>query len=388
MEEYKLEEAHTTTTTSSDTKSSNGKTSKMAWLVTFSTMLVNAACAIMWVSCASAPITSAEWMGGSLSNVNWLSSLCAIDNSVFSLVCIWAYERFGVKRCLVFSAVINSIGSWIRCIAIALPTDKRYSVVVLASVWFAPRDRNLGATLATLSLGQIAAPLFIPAVANTADKVPTMLYATAIIATVCAIPIMLMPGLPKVPPANSATSPRLSICEGVKQLVKSKDYWFIAIPAIVNAGMFYTMTVVIIEAAVPYGYNEQQSGIANALLMVSGFAGGGMIGYWIGRTGEHLAMIKLFTPIVCGMFVMVNFQILYPIPESLSSNVTWSLVTAGMLIFTVITDTLRAGPEADPPNNMNAAMMVCSIIVCVGSLPVIWLKGELKRLAIDRASSI
>lgn len=104
MEEYKLEEAHTTTTTSSDTKSSNGKTSKMAWLVTFSTMLVNAACAIMWVSCASAPITSAEWMGGSLSNVNWLSSLCAIDNSVFSLVCIWAYERFGVKRCVSIKA--------------------------------------------------------------------------------------------------------------------------------------------------------------------------------------------------------------------------------------------------------------------------------------------
>lgn len=32
---------------------------------------------------------------------------------------------------LVFSAVINSIGSWIRCIAIALPTDKRYPVVVV-----------------------------------------------------------------------------------------------------------------------------------------------------------------------------------------------------------------------------------------------------------------
>ncbi|CDS05192.1 hypothetical protein LRAMOSA07721 [Lichtheimia ramosa] len=291
----------------------------------------------------------------------------------------------------------------------------------LASVWFAPQDRNLGATLATLSFGQIAAPLFIPVVASTADQVPIMLYATAAIATVCAIPIMLMPALPKVPPANSAASPRLSVCEGVKQLVKSKDYWFIAIPAIVNAGMFYTMTVVIIEAAVPYGYNEQQSGIANALLMISGFAGGGIIGYWIGRTGEHLAMIKLFTPIVCGMFVMVNFQIfpnaygallcmcallgffsiglypsqleyaseiLYPIPESVSSNVTWSLVTAGMLIFTVVTDTLHAGPEADPPNNMEMALMVCSIIVCVGSLPVIWLKGELKRLAIDRASSI
>lgn len=82
------------------------------------------------------------------------------------------------------------------------------------------------------------------------------------------------------------------------------------------------------------------------------------------------------------------YTVLYPIPESVSSNVTWSLVTAGMLIFTVVTDTLHAGPEADPPNNMEMALMVCSIIVCVGSLPVIWLKGELKRLAIDRASSI
>lgn len=96
MEEYKIEEAANST----HNKTSTGKTSKMAWLVTFSAMLVNAACAIMWVSCASAPMTSAQWMGGSLSQVNWLSSLCAIDNSIFSLVCIWAYERFGVKRCV------------------------------------------------------------------------------------------------------------------------------------------------------------------------------------------------------------------------------------------------------------------------------------------------
>lgn len=93
----------------------------------------------------------------------------------------------------------------------------------------------------------------------------------------------------------------------------------------------------------------------------------------------------IFALLIADIFMHI---VLYPIPESLSSNVTWSLVTAGMLIFTVITDSLRAGPEANPPNNMETALMVCSIIVCVGSLPVIWLKGELKRLAIDRASSI
>lgn len=54
-----------------------------------------------------------------------------------------------------------------------------------------------------------------------------------------------------------------------------------------------------------------------------------------------------------------------------------------MLIFCVIIDSLRAGPEADPPNNMKLSMIVVAIIICVGSLPSVWLKGDLKRLAFD-----
>lgn len=63
----------------------------------------------------------------------------------------------------------------------------------------------------------------------------------------------------------------------------------------------------------------------------------------------------------------------------------WTLVTAFMLIFTVITDALRAGPTADPPENMQMSMVACAVLVTIGSMPCIWLKGDLKRLAIDRA---
>lgn len=61
----------------------------------------------------------------------------------------------------------------------------------------------------------------------------------------------------------------------------------------------------------------------------------------------------------------------------------WSLATAAMLIFSVIIDCLRAGPEADPPNNMKMSMIFVAVIMTIGSLPVLWLKGELKRLAVD-----
>lgn len=54
-----------------------------------------------------------------------------------------------------------------------------------------------------------------------------------------------------------------------------------------------------------------------------------------------------------------------------------------MLIFSIIIDALKAGPDANPPNNMNTSMLVVLGIMIVGNLPSLWIKGDLKRLLID-----
>lgn len=92
--------------------------------------------------------------------------------------------------------------------------------------------------------------------------------------------------------------------------------------------------------------------------------------------------------IICISFLMYHilrllFIVSYPIPESVASSLLWAMSTAAMLIFSVVIDLLRAGPEADPPNNMKLSMIIVAVIVGVGSLPSIWLKGDLKRLAFD-----
>ncbi|KAI9321652.1 major facilitator superfamily domain-containing protein [Dichotomocladium elegans] len=437
MEVKCVEEGRNLGSSDNSVTSTEYKTSLMAWIVTLAIMMVNAAASMMWTTGSSAPLTLSDWMSVDLSKVNWLSNVCAINNSVFSILCIWAYEHFGVKRCVAFAAIINCTGCWIRYLAAFAPIEHRYPIVMtgqtiaaiggpfiyniapkLVSVWFAPADRGIGNMLASLSLGMLASPLIIPYLANTTDHIPRMLLAISVIATICSIPILLVPSRPKVAPAASAFAARTSVWEGIKTLLKSGQYWNIAIMTAVNAGMYFTIAVVIIEAAAPYGYSEQQSGIAGALLMFSGFVGGGMIGYWIGKTGQHLMMIKIFTPLNAMVYIMLIWQIIpngygallcscfsigffsmglfpaqleyaceisYPIPESVSSNITWAIVTAAMLIFTVITDALRAGPDANPPNNMHMSMIASAIIVSVGSLPCIWLKGEMKRLAIDQA---
>lgn len=74
----------------------------------------------------------------------------------------------------------------------------------------------------------------------------------------------------------------------------------------------------------------------------------------------------------------------YPVPEAIASNVIWTLDTVVMLIFTVIANALRAGPEADPPGNMRNSLIAAVCIMAFFSLPILWLKGDLKRLAVDR----
>ncbi|KAI7849847.1 major facilitator superfamily domain-containing protein [Circinella umbellata] len=411
-----------------------------AWYVTACVMIVNAACAIMWTTMSSAPVSTMEWMQVDLTKLNWLSNVAAISNATFSLVAAYAYERFGIKTCLVGSAFINCIGCWIRCIAIMVAPEKRYFIILLGqviasiggpfvyniapklvSVWFAPKDRIIANTLISLSIGMLISPLLMPRLANGASQVPFTLIVVAIISTACAIPIIFTPSKPKSSPSMSAVANRMTIWEGVKTLSKSFQFWTICILTAINGGMYFTMSVVVIEAATPFGYSEQQSGIAASLLMLGGFISGSMIGYWIGKTQQHLLIIKLLTPMVCGTYTMVIFEVVpnaygvllclcfmigffamglfpvqleyameisFPVPESVSSNIIWSIATVFLLIFTVLMDALRAGPDATPPNNMTMSMVAAAIIMCVGSIPCIWLKGDMKRMAVDQEAIV
>lgn len=115
-------------------------------------------------------------------------------------------------------------------------------------------------------------------------------------------------------------------------LCKNFQYISTVIVAGVNCGMFYAISVIIIQAAAPYGYTDQQGGIAMAVLTIAGYVGGTFVsihlsfiiyyacmclyliafylqmGYFVGQRGEHLMFIKLFTPMVVATYVMLIFQ--------------------------------------------------------------------------------
>ncbi|KAI8075651.1 major facilitator superfamily domain-containing protein [Thamnidium elegans] len=410
-------------------------TTWIAWVQIFNVILVNSASSLMWASASSAPVVVSEWMQVNYTALNWLSNLSAVINTICSLLTGWSYQRFGIKANILFAAVMNFVGCWIRCIAIIVPEHHRYTVMMvgqfvasiggafvynisakLASVWFAPQHRGVANILATLSVGMAMAPVLIPFLCPTPDKVSSMLIIVSIISTVCAIPSVFLPSQPRIPSSPSAEQDRMGFKEAIQCLWKNPSFIWVTILCAANGGMVFSVATLIIEAISPFGYTDLESGFCATASVVAGFAGGILSGYWAGKTAQHLMLIKIFTPIMLFTYLMLIFEMIpnafsvvliacvlngffaygllpihlelacelsYPVPESVSSSILWLITTAATLVFSVAIDALRAGPEADPPNNMNLAMIIVCVIVTVGSLPSIWLKGDLKRTAFD-----
>ncbi|KAI8647187.1 major facilitator superfamily domain-containing protein [Parasitella parasitica] len=347
------------------------KTSAVAWIETLVCMGVSTSCAFMWTTGASAPNVMSQWMNVSLSQINWLSNASAICNTVFSLLTAWAYEKIGIKASIVLCAVINTVGCWIRCIAIILPIEKRYPVV-MAGQFIA----SIGGPLIYNLLQSGLRPKIV------VSQTPCYLIIVASISTVFTIPTFFIPNKPKVPPSATATLERTPFWQGVKQVVTNMQFWWIAIITSVSMGMVFSVSVLIMEAISPFGYTEQQAGICAALIVFSGCFGG------VIPDAFSVVVIACIINGFCSyalfpVYLEVASEITYPVSESISSCVLWTLCSLTMVVFSLIIDALRAGPNASPPNNMNTSMIVVAGIMFVGNLPCLWIKGDLKRSKVD-----
>ncbi|KAG0764160.1 hypothetical protein G6F57_003323 [Rhizopus arrhizus] len=270
---------------------------------------------------------------------------------------------------------------------------------------------------AAIQVGMALGPLLLPLICPTPSQVPRMLFTVSGLSTLAALPTFLIPPQPSIPPCLSATLERDSLWNGIRSISKHAQFWWLTLMTSVSIGMVLSVSVLIMEAIAPFGYSDQQAGVCAAAVVLAGCLGGVMSGYWLGKTAQYFMLLRLLTPMMVFSYVMFIFnfipnafatvliaciingffsyallpiyielaaEITYPISESISSCLLWGFITIAMLIFSIVIDALRAGPEASPPNNMKLSMVVVAVIVGVGNLPCLWLKGKLNRLKEDQ----
>lgn len=194
------------------------------------------------------------------------------------------------------------------------------------------------------------------------------------------------------------------------------------IPYSIYVGFFNSISTILNQVMMPYGFSSDEAGIAGALLIVIGLVSSAITSPIIDRTKAYLLTIKLAVPIIAlsylafiwmpgtrnlaGPYVILSIlgassfslvpvaleflcEISHPLSPEVTSTIAWA---GGQLfggIFIIIGDALKAGPQADPPFHMTYTLIFTAVVaLVVAPLPLsLGLFGRKDKLVMKRVQS-
>jgi MFS transporter, FLVCR family, MFS-domain-containing protein 7 len=222
--------------------------------------------------------------------------------------------------------------------------------------------------------------------------------------------------------APSSERPNIPLRESLPHILHSVEFWLVFIPFSVYVGFFNSISSLLNQILQPYGFSDTDSGIAGALLIVVGLVTSFITSPVLDRTKKYLLAIKIAVPVIAfsylafiwmpgtradpGPFVILAFEgassfallpvaveylveLGHPISPEVTSTVTWagSQLLGGCFI--VISDALKAGPDANPPYNMTNALIFTAVVsLVVMPLPLcLGLFGRSEQVSLKRVKS-
>lgn len=381
-------------------------------------VLLNIVVSWDWLTFSAVSTTSAQYFRVSESAINWLSTGFLFAFVTVSPLVMYTLNKGGPKVAIVTASVLVLVGSWIRyagtrasgghfgvvmfgqiIIGFAQPfvltTPTRYS-----NLWFSDSGRVSATAVTSLAnplgaaLGQLVGPFW----ATDTSDVPSMVLYTAIISTIASLPSFFIPAAPKSPPSAMAVDEKLDLREALRELPRNTSFYLVMLPFGVYVGQFNAFSSLINQAFEPYGFSEDDAGIAGALLIVVGLVSSAIVSPYVDKSKRHLAVIKIIVPfiaacylaliwmpqtrslpgpyVVCSLLGATSFSLLpcaleylvlitHPVSPEISSTICW---TAGQLsgaIFIIIMDALKDGLAGEPDGSMKRALIFQAVIAWV-----------------------
>ncbi|UNI18277.1 hypothetical protein JDV02_004554 [Purpureocillium takamizusanense] len=418
------------------------RTYKRRWFGLVQLTLMNIVVSWDWLTFAPVADNAATYYGVSKSTINWISTAFFLSFVAIFPLTIAVLHR-GPKLAFMVAAVLILIGNWVRyagstsasgghiahvmageiLIGFAQPfilaAPTRYS-----DLWFTNRGRVAATAVTSLAnplggaLGQLINPLWVK---DPADISKMVLY-VSIISTVCSVPAFFVPAAPPTPVGPSAETPKLRLRESLGVVTRSPELWLVLVPFFIYVGFFNSISSLLNQMMVPYGFSDDEAGIGGAVLILVGLVAAAVSSPILDRTKAFLLALKLFIPVIglcylvfvwmpetrniAGPYVVlaalgaasfalvpVALEFLIELSHPLSPEVTSTTAWAGGqlfgAIFVIVSDALTDGDDAHPPRNMKRALIfqaVIALVVC--PLPILLgLFGRSDKVVLRRIRS-
>ncbi|KAI8364090.1 major facilitator superfamily domain-containing protein [Blakeslea trispora] len=409
------------------------KTYPIAWLLLFCIVAIRAAVAIFSNTFSPIPSVTAEFLGISLSSINWLYNIQAICYIVASCFTSYLYQKLGVKWSLLLSGIILASGCWIRWVAVKLSPPSfaimmiGQSIASLSSpislnimtmfsiLWFTDNLRATAGMFIVSNYGAIIAMFLMPAIATGKEKIELTIIVVACIATAATVPFVFFPTKPPTPASypidKKKSEPELSLTQGALMLLRNYHFVILCIVNGLNIGLSIAWNGIMNQAIKPYGYTDSQIGTINAIGVVGGTLGCLMAGPILDRTKQHKMLLKVMAPLMFSTYVAFVFlvkeksfaailytnmlsqfflsfmvpvcvelgvEVSYPVADSLCTSIIWQFCQLVGFILGLVMDRFR-DENGFPKNNMYKGLIFQAVVAGICLVFAVMFNGPMAR---------
>lgn len=303
------------------------------WYMLAVVAVLNLSNGMLWMSFSSIADSAAKYFDIDQMQVNWLSIVFMVATIIIGVGAMWILDHCGLRTTLLIAAWLNVFGSVGRVISTVLTCHQcTYAILLtsqtvcacaqpfvmfcpskLSAQWFPERQRTFANMIAStanpvgIMLGSILSAVIVP-YSEASDKIPLMLnvFACPAYIGVLMTTFGVCSSVPPSPPSSSAAVPLQQFSVGVKQLMKTRSYWILALCFGGGVGLLSTLVTVLDQLLCPHGYSDSFVGLCICLLFGVGLIGAVIMSLVVDATRKFEQAAKIgFGLCACSLIALV-----------------------------------------------------------------------------------
>jgi len=259
------------------------------WIVLLAFMFVTAVNQLLWITFAPITGSAARYYGVSDLSIGLLSMSFMIVYIFVSIPASWVIDTYGIRVAVGLGAALTGIFGLLRGllaadynlvlisqigIAIGQPFILN-AITKVAARWFPIRERATASGLGSLAmyLGIVAGLALTPYL-TIRSSISSTLVTYGIVSVIAAVAFFgLVKERPPTPPCPPGQEERALVLDGLKQILRRRDFILLMIIFFVGLGAFNAVTTWIEDIVRPRGFSITQAGVTGGLMVVGGVIG-------------------------------------------------------------------------------------------------------------------
>ncbi len=385
----------------------NFKTYGYRWIVLLAFMAIAIMTQVLWITFAPITGAAARFYQTSDLMIGLLSMSFMIVFVLIFLPSAYAIDTWGFRKAVGFGAVLTAVFGLTRGIfasnftvvlvsQVGIAVGQPFvigAITKIAARWFPAEERATASAIGTLALylGPLLAMFLTPILALHIG-ISRMLLVYGIAAAAAAVLFLLLAR--ERPPTPAGEEDRVRMLEGLKSMLRLRDFIFLLIMFFVGLGMFNSVSTWIENIVRPRGFSISQAGVLGGLMLGGGIIGAvfislisdqsrrrkpfillaliGLVPGLLGITYSTSYWLLLVSGFVFGFFLLsagpIGFQyaaeITYPAPEATSNTLLLVMGQISGIAFIFGMDALKA-PESGA---MTTSLLILAGLTAVAAV--------------------